>query len=222
MYKIICCVICVLFLGTFSPGFDHSEAFAKPLQYVSNRIKIKRPEIAKADKVPPGQVATSETEKIPGESIEKQPPVSGVKEDLLASKQTVAEPLFDMDSFLGGKKKLYSRKGRIDPFAQFIHKPDTDMPAVKEKIHRRVPMTPIEKMALSQLKLTGVLRMPDKICALVEEVSGKGYIVKEGTYIGNKGGHVKKIFIDRVVVEEKYLDVYGKIAVRESELKLQK
>jgi type IV pilus assembly protein PilP len=221
MYKIICCVICVLFLVTFS-GLDQSEAFAKPVKYVSNRIKIKRPEMAKADKVPPGQVATAEPEKIPVESQVKKASVPAAEPDLLASKQADAGPSFDMDSFLGGKKKLYRPKGRIDPFAPFIHKPEEQTSVMKETITRRIPMTPIEKMALSQLKLTGVLRMPDKLCALVEEVSGKGYIINEGTYIGNKGGQVKKILKDRVVVEEKYLDVYGKIAVRESELKLQK
>ena len=50
----------------------------------------------------------------------------------------------------------------------------------------------------------------------------KGYVIKEGTYIGNKGGQVTKILKKSVVVEEKYLDVYGKIAVRKSELKLRK
>jgi len=220
MYKLICCVISVLFLGTFS-GFGLGEAFAKPVKYVSNRIKIKRPEIAKAAQISSGQVATAEPEKISSQSHTKQMPVSAGESNLIASKQT-GEPAFDMENFLGGRKKLYNPKGRLDPFAPFIHKPEAQAAVVKEKIPRRIPMTPIEKIALSQLKLTAVLRLPDKICALVQEGSGKGYVIKQGTYIGNKGGQVKKILKDRVVVEEKYLDVYGKIAVRKSELKLQK
>ena len=59
-----------------------------------------------------------------------------------------------------------------------------------------------------------------KIRALIQEASGKGYIISEGTYIGNKGGQVTKITNDRVVVEEKYIDVLGKVAVREIEIKL--
>ncbi|MGB9498746.1 MAG: pilus assembly protein PilP [Dissulfuribacterales bacterium] len=190
---------------------------------MSKRIKIKRPEIAKADKVPPGQVATAEPEKISAQSqAMKKEPVSAREPDILASKQKTEGPLFDMENFLGGRKKLYNPKGRLDPFAPFVHKPEAQVAAAKEKIPRRIRLTPIEKVALSQLKLTGILRTPDKHCALVQEVSGKGYIVKQGTYIGNKGGQVKKILKDRVVVEEKYLDVYGKIAVRKSELKFRK
>jgi len=220
MYKLICCVISVLFLVSFS-GFDQHEAFAKPVKYVSNRIKIKRPEIAKADKWKPAQLATAESEKISGQIQAKKEPVLAEKSDLIASKQT-GEPAFDVENFLGGRKKLYNPKGRIDPFAPFVHKPETQVAAAKEKIARRIPMTPIEKIALSQLRLTGILQIPGNLCALVQEVSGKGYVIKEGTYIGNKGGQVTKILKKSVVVEEKYLDVYGKIAVRKSELKLRK
>jgi type IV pilus assembly protein PilP len=220
MYKIICCVISVLFLCTFSGG-GVGEAFANPVKYRSNRIKIKRPEIAKAAQISSGQVAMAEPEKISPQSQTTQKPVAAKESKLIASKQA-GEPAFDMENFLGGRKKLYNPKGRLDPFASFLRKPEAQAAIVKEKIPRRIPMTPIEKVALSQLKLTAVLRMPDKICALVQEGSGKGYVVKQGTYIGDKGGQIKKILKDRVVVEEKYLDVYGKVAVRKSELKLQK
>lgn len=238
MGKLNHCVIYVFFLGTFFLGIDFriSEADAKPEMYVSNRIKIIRPEIAKpeilkSDQLPDDRVATAkiEPDKMPTKSQVDKEPVSWDETDKLASKQTEAGeklktgPSFDMANFLGGKKSLYTRKGRLDPFKPFIHK--EKMPAKqagKIKIARRVPMTPIEKIDLSQLRLTGILRMPDKICALVQEGSGKGYIIKEGTYIGNKGGQVTKILKNRVLVEEKFLDVYGKIAVKKRELKLKK
>ena len=79
----------------------------------------------------------------------------------------------------------------------------------------------MEKIDLSQLRLTAVLRTPTRTKALVQESSGKGYVINEGTYIGNKGGQVSKILNDRMMVEEKYLDVFGKISVREREMKLQ-
>ena len=74
---------------------------------------------------------------------------------------------------------------------------------------------------MSQLRLTAVLRSQTKTRALVQETSGKGYVINEGAFIGNKGGQVSKIFKDRIMVEEKYLDVFGKISVREREMKLQ-
>ena len=123
---------------------------------------------------------------------------------------------------MGAKEKYYSRKGRNDPFEPFLHEPEPQAPAGSEaKLNQRVPQTPLEKIDLAQLKLTGVLRAENKTRALVQEVSGKGYIVDEGTYIGNKGGQVSKILKDRITVSEKALDVFGKITVVERELKLQ-
>lgn len=125
-------------------------------------------------------------------------------------------------SLLGVKEKYYTRKGRIDPFEPFLRKPEPETPVdQQEQLTRRVPRTPLEKIDLSQLRLTGVLRAESKTRALVQETSGKGYIVDEGTYIGNKGGQVAKILKDRITVSEKALDVFGKITVVERELKLQ-
>ncbi len=125
-------------------------------------------------------------------------------------------------SLLGSKEKFYSRKGRIDPFEPFLHEPEPVVPAdMQAELNRRDPRTPLEKIDLAQLKLTGVLRAQSKTRALVQEVSGKGYIIDEGTYIGNKGGQVSKILKDRIMVSEKALDVFGKITVLERELKLQ-
>ena len=125
-------------------------------------------------------------------------------------------------SLMGAKEKYYIRKGRIDPFEPFLRAPEPEIPAdAQAELNRRVPRTPLEKIDMSQLKLTGILRAESKTRALVQEVSGKGYIIDEGTYIGNKGGQVSKILKDRIVVSEKALDVFGKITVLERELKLQ-
>jgi type IV pilus assembly protein PilP len=118
--------------------------------------------------------------------------------------------------------KFYSRTGRMDPFEPFLYRPEPEVSLTEqEQLQIRAPQTPLEKMDLAQLRLTGIMRTPGRMHALVEEASGKGYVVVEGTYIGNKGGQISRILPDRIVVEEKYLDIYGKIAVREKELKLQ-
>jgi type IV pilus assembly protein PilP len=138
------------------------------------------------------------------------------------SGQTEAAIREEVSALIGKKEQFYSRKGRIDPFEPFLRKPEpVDVGDEKANLNRRTPRTPLEKIDLSQLKLTAVLRMLTKSRALVQESSGKGYVVNEGTYIGNKGGQVSKIFKDRIMVEEKYLDVFGKISVREREIKLQ-
>jgi type IV pilus assembly protein PilP len=58
--------------------------------------------------------------------------------------------------------------------------------------------------------------------ALVEETTGKGYVIKTGTYIGKNAGKVVKIKKNKVIVEEEFEDVFGKIKTRQRELKLPK
>ena len=92
----------------------------------------------------------------------------------------------------------------------------------KQKRKKRIPQTPLEKLDLGQLKLVGIIQSAKKNKALVEEASGKGYIISKGTYIGTQAGRVKKINKDRVVIEEEIEDITGKIVLHEKELKLQK
>jgi type IV pilus assembly protein PilP len=85
-----------------------------------------------------------------------------------------------------------------------------------------MPLTPLERVDLSQLKLVGIIQAPSGNKALVEEASGKGYIIKKGTFIGIHAGRVLEIQKDRVVVEEEVENVLGQFALDKKELKLQK
>ena len=61
------------------------------------------------------------------------------------------------------------------------------------------------------------------IKALVEDTTGKGYVVQEGTYVGQHNGIVKKIYEDRIVVEEYRRDpVADRLIPSEVVLKLKK
>lgn len=130
------------------------------------------------------------------------------------------------DYALVGRKSLkasYDPTGKVDPFKPlFTEAPtmDTSSPAQKRK--KRKPMTPLERVDLSQLKLVGIVRSDDKDRALVEEINGKGYIIKEGTYIGTNSGKVVQILRDRIIVEEEIENVLGNISLQKRELKLQK
>ena len=57
---------------------------------------------------------------------------------------------------------------------------------------------------------------------MVEETTGKGYIVTVGTYVGIHSGKVTNILKDRIIVEEEVEDALGNVANRNSELKFQK
>lgn len=117
---------------------------------------------------------------------------------------------------------VYDPTGKIDPFAPLMK----DKPAMavgKEKAKkRRVPLTPLEKVDLSQLRLEGVLLAPGGNRAMVAEASGKGYIVSVGTFIGTRSGRVTQILKDRMIVEEEVENVLGKVTLQNRELKLQK
>ncbi|MDM8526405.1 pilus assembly protein PilP [Desulfococcaceae bacterium HSG8] len=147
------------------------------------------------------------------------------------------------------EKKPYDPKGKIDPFAplfkeeQPVSKAQLEKKAKdaeeeekkgkKKKKRRRkirIPRTPLEKVDLSQLKLVGIIHAQSGgTVAMVEEASGKGYIIKEGTPIGIHGGRVAAILRDRVVVREEEEDVYEQedgdseeVKTRDRELKLPK
>lgn len=128
----------------------------------------------------------------------------------------------------------YDPSGRVNPFEPLFKPepppkeepeeppPEPKTAGDKPEPKRRVPRTPLERMDLGQLKLVGIIRAESGDRALVEEASGKGYIIKEGTYIGIHSGQVAEILWDRIIVEEKTEDVYGEATYRTRELKLQK
>jgi len=118
----------------------------------------------------------------------------------------------------------YDPKGRFDPFEPlFQEKPKADIETSSgEKPQRRTPQTPLEKVALSQLKLTAIIRAPSGNRGLVVDATGKGYVVEKGTYIGLNSGRVIRIENDRIVIEEEIENIMGQLNVQQSELKLLK
>jgi type IV pilus assembly protein PilP len=117
----------------------------------------------------------------------------------------------------------YDPTGKIDPFAPiFKETPPAEEESAEKKIIRRRPLTPLEKIDLSQLKLVGVVRAESGNRAMVEDATGKGYVVTKGSYVGIYGGRVVEIEKDRAFIEEEVEDIFGKISVTRKELKLQK
>ena len=115
---------------------------------------------------------------------------------------------------------FYDSKGKLDPFEPLIREKPVASPGKRRKASQRRLLTPLEKLDLSQLKLVAILRAPSGDKALVEEDSGKGYVVKKGTYIGTNGGRVINILPNKIIVEEEVEDIYGKISVRKKEIEL--
>lgn len=98
--------------------------------------------------------------------------------------------------------------------------------APKEKKHKKQrdpkELTPLEKVDLSQLKLVATLRAVSGNKALVEDSTGKGYVVKKGTYIGINSGSIVEITNKSIVVEEEIETLTGDVKIQKREIKLQK
>jgi type IV pilus assembly protein PilP len=125
--------------------------------------------------------------------------------------------------------KMASAAGRppviiVDPFEPLFKEeaPEQKPSVTKPDRPTRIPQTPLEKIDLGQLKLTAIMRTPAGNKALVEEASGKGYIIQKGTWIGVHAGRVQEITDDAVVVEEEIENALGEISLTKRELKLQK
>jgi type IV pilus assembly protein PilP len=114
----------------------------------------------------------------------------------------------------------YDATGKIDPFSPLIR-----AEAETEKDKKVKPdriLTPLEKLDLSQMRLTAVISNMSKKLALVEESSGKGYMVDVGTYIGRNGGRVHKIENDSIIIKETTENFKGELTEQYHEMKLHK
>ena len=118
----------------------------------------------------------------------------------------------------------YNPKGKVDPFVPLLRDESAAVAGAKLKPtgDPKRPKTPLEKIDLGQLKLVAIITALGGNRALVEESSGKGYIIKEGTYIGLNSGKVVGIKADKVLVEEEFEDIYGKTVTQKKEITLPK
>ncbi len=103
----------------------------------------------------------------------------------------------------------YNPLGKPDPFKPFIQ-----ISPIKEA-RRAVPLTPLQKYEITQLKLVAIILTSEGNVAMVEDSTGKGYIVKKGTLIGKNDGKVSKILKDKIIIEEPYQDVLGQTKINE-------
>ena len=163
------------------------------------------------------------------EEPSKAPSVSkkiAVKSDQRAPKEKQAAKKPEKEDALGRNKvqattRIYDPKQRINPFA-----PVFGVKKVSEENQRkrkkRIPQTPLERISLDQLKLVAIVRASTGNRALVEDAVGKGYIIKNGTYIGMNSGMVTQINANSVIVEEEVENLKGEFVLQSTEIKLQK
>ncbi len=115
-----------------------------------------------------------------------------------------------------GVEYSYNPAGKQDPFRPFIQL------TTAKGGSKTAPLTPLQKYDISQLKLVAIISSPGGNIALVEDVAGKGYFLKKGTWIGKNDGKVTKILKDKVIIEEVYQDIFGQTKTNEVPISLHK
>ena len=192
-------------------------------------------QIAKKDQPPPSKkpstkpaISPKSDISAPRQPAQTQPPVPDEK-TLKADTKAAAEafttepkqPSVGMQ-LAGTRVPRYNPKGKVDPFEPLFKQQTVVAKSTKKKRKKRVPRTPLERIDLSQLKLVAIVRAKSGNRAMVEESSGKGYIIAKGTYIGTNAGKVTQIQGHKVIVSEEVEDVMGNVSIRKTELKLPK
>jgi type IV pilus assembly protein PilP len=147
-------------------------------------------------------------------------PTAKTEDAVSDGNQTVSDLIKESMAIATG----YDPQGRFDPFEPLFKDESNAQPAPvsKDKRKKRTPQTPLERVAISQLKLSAIMRTAKGNSAIVEDASGKGYVIRKGTYIGLNSGQVVKIDKDHVEIEEEMENVMGELVIQNTELKLQK
>ncbi|MCP4681241.1 MAG: pilus assembly protein PilP [Desulfobacterales bacterium] len=193
--------------------------------------KKPRPEKAPADierKVRPEKVLGETGKDVRPEKIPEK------KKTDVASEKKPPEP---------GKKAeyVYNRHGKTDPFVPFVNAPETSITKYKgpggEKAAAllnklKEPKTELQTIELSQFTLTAIIKSEDKTWAMVSDPEGRGYMLKEGTYIGTGGGVVDKVIckekmtpfgiepVRKIIIKEPYVNSEGSLAYKSIEKKI--
>jgi type IV pilus assembly protein PilP len=121
------------------------------------------------------------------------------------------------------EKYIYDPKGKTDPFKPLIVEKAEAAPGKAKPTSLEAALetaTPLERMDLGQLKLVAVIWNISDPRGMVEDATGKGYILSVGTPIGKSRGKVTQINSSGIVVTERFEAFAGKFKSREVTLKL--
>jgi len=212
------CFICIFSLWV---GCDKKAEPPTKSWKITKKIIIDKKDASKAQLPQKTDIPKSGSKQLTAEPIAKASPdiskgeVGDLKEKRVASVSKTTEKIETPKI-----NDFYNPEGKLDPFEPLIKEKPVALPVKHRKAVRRKLLTPLEKLDFSQLKLVAIIRAQSGNKALVEEDSGKGYIIKKGTYIGTNAGRVTNILPDRIIVEEEVEDIYGKISVRKKEIEL--
>lgn len=108
----------------------------------------------------------------------------------------------------------YSPTDRRDPFLPYLNA------AQRMAQGPEIPLEPLQKFALNQLKLIGIIWDVGKPKALIEDPGGRSHIIVENTKLGQELGYVAAIREGEIIVVEQSMNPEGKKLFQTKVLKL--
>lgn len=116
----------------------------------------------------------------------------------------------------------YILENRPDPFVPFLsEKAATSNIDMNEVVDNQDPLTGMQLFEPGQLTLVALMQKGAENIAMVEDFTGKGYVLIEGIKIGRRGV-VKDIASNRVLIEETAVTRAGKKIITEVVMILKK
>jgi hypothetical protein len=116
----------------------------------------------------------------------------------------------------------YQLENRADPFVPFIsEKAQTASVNMDEIVDSNEPLTGMQLFEPGQLTLVAIVKKGSENLAMVQDFTGKGYVLTEGLKIGRRG-IVKSLSPQSVIVEETTVTRAGKKTVTEVVMLLKK
>ena len=109
----------------------------------------------------------------------------------------------------------YQVEDRADPFAPFVSGPAQSNPITPDEIiDEQEVLTGMQLFEPGQLTLVALMMTGGETVAMVQDFTGRGYVIEEGMKIGRRGV-ITRITEDKVLVEETARTRSGKVLKNE-------
>ncbi|WP_456430758.1 pilus assembly protein PilP [Thermosulfuriphilus sp.] len=106
----------------------------------------------------------------------------------------------------------YNPAGKPDPFVPFY------LPESQPKQSRGV-QSPLEGFPVSQFRLTAIVFSQGEALGMIEDPTGRGYVVRKGTVVGIERARVSEVTPNSLIMEIK-TKAWGREIVKKIELRL--
>ncbi|PIE68889.1 MAG: hypothetical protein CSA21_04965 [Deltaproteobacteria bacterium] len=139
-----------------------------------------------------------------------------------SSPEKVTNAALEQPAWMRPPPYHYDPANKADPFVPFIRKEEPAVLQPEESLPDR-PLTPLEQIEVTHLRLIGVLWYPqggEETKAMLQLPDGKGVIVQKATRVGKHKGVVIEITPEAVIVREQGQDILGNRISRDVRMQL--